>query len=120
MSRTLFFSILNVAVALRDIHWYMASGNVKGNTAFLQAHPNAITGVYLCCNWGTFAANGSFIAPDVEAVLNDMAVFTDTKRDAWIVIGVSQEAIYSGAWKYGLEEAAIAASLLVKSNGKIV
>lgn len=38
-----------------------------------------------------------------------MAVFTSTNRDAWIVIGVSEAALSSGAWVNGLPAAAATA-----------
>lgn len=104
------------AVCARQVHWYLASGNTEGNAAFLSAHPSAITGAYLCCNWATFLPNGSFTSNGVSNMLSQMSVITDTNRDAWIVIGVSQQAIYSGSWKNGMAGAAATAKEIVQAN----
>jgi hypothetical protein len=108
------------AVCARQVHWYLASGNTEGNAAFLSAHPTAITGAYLCCNWATFLPNGSFTSNGVSNMLSQMSVITDTNRDAWIVIGVSQQAIYSGSWKNGMAGAAATAKEIVQANGESV
>ena len=45
-----------------------------------------------------------------------MAVITSTTRDAWLVIGVSQEAVYSGSWTKGLDAAAATAQQMVSAD----
>lgn len=45
-----------------------------------------------------------------------MAVITSTKRDAWIVVSVSQEAVYSGSWTKGLDAAAATARQMLASD----
>lgn len=69
-----------------------------------------------CCNFATFEPNGTFSSRNVTQQLEQMSVITSTKRDAWIVISVSQEAVYSGSWSRGLVAAAAIARQMLASD----
>ena len=45
-----------------------------------------------------------------------MSVFTSTKRDAWVVISITEAAVKSGTWTRGLSSAVATASQLVGSD----
>lgn len=69
-----------------------------------------------CCNFATFESNGTFSSGNVSKQLQEMAVITSTKRDVWLVIGVSQEAVYSGSWTKGLDAAAATAQQMLSAD----
>jgi hypothetical protein len=99
----------------RGVNWYVSSSNIAGNSAFLDSHGDALTGAYLCCNFVSFAANGSFstrFTPAESAA--QIAVFSSRNVDElWAVSGVSEAAIHSGSWQAGLADAAVTAQALL-------
>ena len=85
-------------------------------TDLCLARRSAISGVYLCCNFATFESDGTFTSKNVTLQLQQMAVFTSTNRDAWVVISVSQDAVYSGSWTKGLSAAAATAREMIVAD----
>jgi hypothetical protein len=103
--------------ASRGVNWYVASSNLKGNANLLATHGDAISGAYLCCNFFSFAQNGSYserFAPAASAAQIDL--FTSANMEAWAVGGVDEAAIKSGAWKAGLADAARASARFLASG----
>jgi hypothetical protein len=94
------------AAPRRRVNWYLSSGNVADNAALIAAHSNAITGGYLCCGFGGINASGAWRSqPEAEA-LAQMAPLTAARLEAWMVSGVNEAAVHSGAWVGGLADAA--------------
>ena len=98
------------------MNWYLSSGNVADNAALIAAHSNAITGGYLCCGFGGINASGAWRSqPEAEA-LAQMAPLTAARLEAWMVSGVNEAAVHSGAWVGGLADAAAALAPLAKAG----
>lgn len=107
MRALLLVSTLLARADARGVNWYLSSSNTVGNAALLAAHGDALTGAYLCCNFVSFAANGSFSTRFTAAESSaQIAVFTSQNVDeVWAVGGVDEAAIHSGAWVAGLAAA---------------
>jgi hypothetical protein len=117
MNTALLLLIQLAGAGARGVNWYVASGNVAGNAALVAAHGDALTGAYLCCNLFTFMPNGSFAArfpPATTAA--QIAVFTSQNVEPWVVGGVAEAAVHSGAWAAGLADAARVAADLLKEG----
>ena len=92
----------------RGVNWYLNTG-IEGNTAFLAAHADVISGAYLCCNFLSIAANGSFASHfNASAAAAEIAVFAPRAVEAWAVGGIDEAAVHSGAWRAGLPALAAA------------
>ena len=101
----------------RGVNWYTSSSNIKGNSAFLAAHNDSISGAYLCCNFVSFQSNGSFTQRWSPAdAAQQIALFTAASVETWIVGGVAEAAIHSGSWAAGLKEAARVSQGLLKQG----
>ena len=98
----------------------MASGNKKGNEAFLNNHSDVISGAYLCCGFFSFAANGAFSLRYMQSEsLLQIKVFTTknlTSMETWAVGNVATSAIGNKTWTLGLA-AAKATSLILLQAG---
>jgi hypothetical protein len=86
-----------------------------GNAALIAAHGDVVQGAYLCCNFVSFAANGTF-QPPPPAAAADIAVLTSASVEAWAVGGVAEAAVHSGAWAAGLGAAAAASQALLQQG----
>jgi hypothetical protein len=122
LARLLGASILasNLATARREVNWYVSSGQVADNDALVRDHRDSITGAYLCCGFGSFGANGSWHSMPSAVALAQMAPFTTASPplDAWMVSGISLDAVFSGAWaEPGGIDAAVAALTPLKAGG---
>ena len=109
-----------LAATRREVNWYVSSGQIANNAALVRDHRASITGAYLCCGFGSFAANGSWHSMGSAAALAQMTPFTAASPplDAWMVSGVSIEAVFSGAWALpGGIDAAVAALTPLKAGG---
>ncbi len=94
------------------MNWYLSAGQIEGNVAFAIANAASISGAYLCCNAFSFNATGDWVAgtPD-ERVANETAPLRALGLSPLMyVIGVAQEAIYSGSWARGIEDAVATAA----------
>jgi hypothetical protein len=90
---------------------------MKGNAAFLHAHGDALTGGYLCCNFVSFAANGTFLLRFSEAdSFSQISVFTARNLETWAVGGVDENSIHSRSWEAGLAAAKAESALLLKAG----
>ena len=111
----LLLPLLLASTSARAINWYLSAGNAQSNAALLAAHADVVQGAYLCCNFVSFAANGTFLPPPPTAAA-DIAVFTGAAVEAWAVGGVAEAAVHSGAWAAGLGAAAAASKALLQQG----
>ena len=92
----------------RGVNWYLNTGTA-GNAAFLAAHADEISGAYLCCGILSLAANGSFSSPfNATGIAAEIAVFAPRAVETWLVGGIDEAAVHSGAWRAGLPALAAA------------
>ena len=100
----------------RRVNWYLSAANVADNAALIAAHGNAISGGYLCCGFGGVNASGAWRSqPEAEA-LAQMSPLTEARLEVWMVSGISEAAVHSGAWVGGLADAAAALAPLAKAG----
>ena len=111
------FVILAVASAVaaapsRSVRWYVDAGRVDANVAFVAAHGDALSGLYLCCNSFAFAADGTFGGISAATVREQTAPLYAARANLslYYVVGVDDAAIHSGSWAAHVGAAAAAAA----------
>ena len=109
-------SIVGVVIAApsaptRSINWYVSADEITQNAALVANHFDAITGAYLCCEFGSVNASGAWkMGTNVSTARLHMAPFKGLAT--WMVIGVSNFSIAESNWEKGIAEAtSIAAQL---------
>lgn len=99
------------AAASRRVNWYLAGGRIPQNVAFLANNSASATGVYLCCNSFSFAADGSFAGLSAAQVAAETTPLRALGLKLYYVVGIAEAAVHSGAWTHGIAAAVAAATL---------
>lgn len=100
-----------LAAPARRVNWYVDSGRVDANAAFIAQHAGALTGMYLCCNGFAFAANGTFGGLSAATVRAQTQPLYAARANLTLfyVAAIDGAAVHSGAWAAHVGAAADAA-----------
>ena len=87
--------------ARRSVNWYLASGRISDNTALITT--GAISGGYLCCNFGGINASGLWLSlVSTATAIAQQLPFSSAGMEVWHVTKVAAASISSGNWSAGL------------------
>jgi hypothetical protein len=91
--------LLTTAEAARHINWYIDSSRIADNAAFADAHADALTGFYLCCNSFNVDRTGKWVSALSDTQIKaQIAPMQQRGLDAYYVSGIEDAAISAGNW----------------------
>jgi len=101
----------------RGARMYLASGRTDENMQAIRQAKGGVTGVYMCCNLASVAANGTATSPkDADAIRTEVNAIRAAIREqtgvpdaeVWHTVTPSQLTVQSGTWRAAGAPAALA------------